>query len=501
MTIRDFSPPRPAYPVRVFAELDPNLSRWLWLVKWFLAIPHYLVLIALWLAFAVSSVIAFFAIVLTGRFPRTLFDFNVGVMRWTWRVTYYAYGALGTDRYPPFTLSDVPDFPAHLEVDYPERLSRGLVLVKWWLLALPHYLVVAFFVSGGIFAAGEASDHPEPFLLSGGLVGLLVLIAGVTLLFTGRYPRAIFDLIIGMQRWALRVAGYAALMTDEYPPFRLDLGGTADDGAPTGPTPAPATPGAQVRSRTIERSPSSDPPVGAARRATVIMVAGIISLVLAAVLAFGAAAVWTAKKTLADDDGFFTAPTASCRVDSYAITSESLRLDFSGPGSLTPSSVLGDGRVTARSADGSAVFVGIADSRSVDTYLEGVGRSTMLPERRFGDERLPVCETSGGRAPSTAPATMPIWTTYAQGSGSQTITWPFRQGDWTVVIMNADGSRGLDVAVDAGATFPAVGLVITILMFATGFFLLLGLAMVIGSASGRRSVRLARATGIDGPAG
>lgn len=496
MTILDSPSSRRSYPVRVTAELDPNLSRWLWLVKWLLAIPHYLLLWALWVAFAVSSIIAFFAIVFTGRFPRALFDFNVGVMRWTWRVTYYAYGALGTDRYPPFTLADVPDYPARLEVDYPERLSRGLVLVKWWLLALPHYLVVAFFVGGGLFAAGEATDHPQAFVLGGGLVGLLVLIAGVTLLFTGRYPRAIFDLVVGLQRWALRVAGYAALMTDEYPPFRLDLGGTDDRRGPAEPAPAPTPSAPQTRSRTFE-----PPPVGAARRATVIMVAGVIALVLAAILAFGAAATWTAKKTLADEDGFFTAPTASCRVNSYAVTSESLRLDFSGPGSLTPSSVLGDGRVTARSADGSAIFVGIADSRSVDTYLDGVGRSTMLPERRFGEEPLPVCDTSGGNAPSTAPATLPIWTTYAQGNGSQTITWPFQEGDWTVVIMNADGSRDLDVAVDAGATFPAIGLVITVLMFGTAFFLLLGLAMVIGSTVGRRSIRLARTTGIDGPAG
>ncbi|MDO9173701.1 MAG: DUF4389 domain-containing protein, partial [Actinomycetota bacterium] len=134
----------PAFPLRIEGRLDAELSRWRWLVKWFLAIPHVVVLVFLWIAFAVLSVVAFFAILFTGRYPRSIFDFNVGVLRWTWRVSFYASGALGTDRYPPFSL-DAADYPAVLEVAYPEQLSRGLVLVKSWLLAIPHLLIVGAF--------------------------------------------------------------------------------------------------------------------------------------------------------------------------------------------------------------------------------------------------------------------------------------------------------------------------------------------------------------------
>jgi hypothetical protein len=219
-----------AYPAVLAAKLDEPLSRGLWLVKWLLAIPHFIVLAFLWLAFVVLTVVAWFAVVITGRYPRGIFNFNLGVLRWTWRVSYYGYGALGTDRYPPFSLDVEPEYPATLDIAYPVKQSRLTAFARL-LLAFPQLLIVGVFVGGGAYWIDQASDWHVTSPWSG-LIGLLVLVAAVALLFTGRYPRGLFDLVIGLNRWVLRVVAYTALMTDEYPPFRLDSGGDEPDAVP-----------------------------------------------------------------------------------------------------------------------------------------------------------------------------------------------------------------------------------------------------------------------------
>ncbi|HKX68788.1 MAG TPA: DUF4389 domain-containing protein [Intrasporangium sp.] len=246
------------HPLVLEARLAPDLSRWLWLVKWFLAIPHFIVLFFLWCALMVTTIIAWFAILFTARYPRSLFDFNVGVLRWSWRVAHYCgTGGLGTDRYPPFTLDALPDDDTRLTVDYPERLSRGLIFVKW-LLLLPHWIIIALI-------AGTQSRTDENGVQVGGWPGILALItlvAGVVLLFNGAPNRGLFDVIVGLNRWTYRVGVYALLMTDVYPPFRYD-GGGSERWVHTPPAPgappieaAPPGPGAVLP----PPSPPTEPP-------------------------------------------------------------------------------------------------------------------------------------------------------------------------------------------------------------------------------------------------
>ena len=106
----------------------------------------------------------------------------VRLLRWTWRVSFYGYSALGTDCYPPFTTGDAPDYPARLEIDYPEQQRRGLPLV---------------------------------------------FVVGVLLLFKDRYPRDVFDVMMGFNHWVIRVLAFALLLTPQDPPFRLTPAGAS----------------------------------------------------------------------------------------------------------------------------------------------------------------------------------------------------------------------------------------------------------------------------------
>ena len=214
-----------SYPIRLEGDLSPKLSRWLWLVKWLLAIPHFIVLVFLWIAFAFLTFLAFFALLFTGRYPRGMFEFNTGVLRWSWRVAYYSYSALATDKYPPFTLKDVPDYPARLELDYPETHRRGLRLIGWWIIGAPQYAIAGILsgsaVSGSATAGGSSSGW---HYATAGLIDVLVFVVAVLLLFKDRYPGDVFDVVMGFNRWCFRALAYGTLLTPVYPPFRLDSG-------------------------------------------------------------------------------------------------------------------------------------------------------------------------------------------------------------------------------------------------------------------------------------
>jgi Domain of unknown function (DUF4389) len=456
------------YPVRVDASLDPRISRWLWLVKWLLAIPHYIVLAFLWMAFVVVSLVAFFAIVFTGRYPPSLFQFNVGVLRWSWRVQYYTFGALATDRYPPFTLAEVPDYPAHLDIAYPERLSRGLVWVKWWLLAIPHYVIVGVFVGGGTWVAWQ---HYANFgWAPGGLLGILVLIAAVALLFTGRYPQQIFDFVLGIDRWVLRVAAYAALMTDYYPPFRLDMGAhepgdTLTVPAPEAPPPwgpqGPAAPGGVRRGWT-------------AARITALVSGCVLALISLGLLAGGGVATW-ADNSQRDSAGYLTSGTHSFATTSYALTSGKVDLGSSAD-PFAPSDILGTVRFRVTPLDPhSSVFVGIGPTSAVNGYLAGVSHEQL---KNWADATT-TRQAQGGGVPAAVPASLHFWAVQSSGAGTQTLIWKPARGSWTLTVMNANITPGVRVTADIGATVPDLGWIAAALLAAGALVLIAGVVLIV----------------------
>jgi Domain of unknown function (DUF4389) len=193
------TPTAAGYPVHVEIQHQERYSRFMPLVKWLLLLPHYIVLTILGFVAFFAIVAAWFAVLFTGRYPRGIFDFLVGVQRWGMRV--YAYLYLMVDGYPPFSLADDPNYPVHLEIEYPEEgVARWRPLVAW-ILAIP-YLIVA-----GII-------HYIAYVL--------VFFAFFTILFARVFPRGMFDIVLVALRWQSRGYAYALWMVTRYPPFVWD---------------------------------------------------------------------------------------------------------------------------------------------------------------------------------------------------------------------------------------------------------------------------------------
>jgi hypothetical protein len=186
-----------SYPVAYDVEYPQELSRWLIFVKWLLAVPHLLILGGLSMAAGAVTIIAFFAILFTKRYPRELFELVVNVNRWSENVNAYTF--LLRDEYPPFSW-EVGRYPVTYDVEYPEELSRWLIFVKW-LLAVPHIIVLLFLFLGQALA---------------------LFAAWFAILFTKRFPEPLFRFVVGADRWRVRVSAYLNLMRDEYPPFSME---------------------------------------------------------------------------------------------------------------------------------------------------------------------------------------------------------------------------------------------------------------------------------------
>jgi hypothetical protein len=435
----------PPYPIRVEGHLE-RPSRWSWMVKWLLALPHAVVLAGLWIAFLVSSVAAFVAVAVTGRYPRSLFDFNVGVMRWSWRVVFYAYGANGTDRYPPFTLVDVPDYPARLQVAYPEHERRGLTLIGWWLAGVPQYLIAGMFVGGGVLGLwGGASSF--------GLIGLLVLVGAVLLLVRGTYPRSIFDLVLGLNRWVLRVVAYAALMSTEYPPFRIDAG--EDDLAA-----AIAMPSVGATTEVTGHSPVTWGP----RRIAASVLTSLTALLgIAAIVAGGTALAL--DQTQRNPSGYLTTAAAPYSTGTYALESDSYHAGTAAESSLARGLL---GTIRIHSVSNHPVFIGIAPANPANQYLAHVAHAEAADLGAHSSDFQP----HSGSAPAALPAAEHFWAAYASGAGEQTLTWKVRSGNWRVIVMNANATRDVTSDLSIGASFPHLQ-IIGIAALAAGLLILL----------------------------
>ncbi|GLZ27933.1 hypothetical protein Lesp02_01230 [Lentzea sp. NBRC 105346] len=328
--------------------------------------------------------------------------------------------------------------------------------MKWWLLAIPHYLIVGFFVGGGSYVAYRTGE--TVYNSGGGLVSLLALFAAVALLFTGRYPQGVFDFVLGMDRWALRVAAYAGLMTDSYPPFRFDSGG--DEPGVT----------------TIDQTP---PPTPSGRggwsggRIAAVLIGALLLISGAGMAATGGVGLW-ADQTQRDAQGYLSSGTYHVHSDGYALEFGTVEFRWTAADWAVGDGFVGDIRLTA----GGNRFIGIGRADDVARYLSGVERD----EVNGIGPRVNYRHRTGGAAAD--PRAQTFWVVAGTGS----VDWRAEPGSWTVVVLNPDGTRVVDTDVSASATIPALGAV-SIGLLAGGVVLFLLGGMLVAFAAVRASER------------
>ncbi|MFF0341430.1 hypothetical protein [Kribbella sp. NPDC004875] len=202
------------------------------------------------------------------------------------------------------------------------------------------------------------------------------------------------------------------------------------------------------------------------------MIGILVTLASVVGLTIGGALAWL-DEGRRDSAGFITSDKVTLTSPGYAVTSANLTID-AGAASI-PHRWFGDARIRARSTDGTPIFVGLANSSDVRRYLSGVAYSTVTD---LGPNRTTYAEHAGG-APVVPPAALRIWRTQASGPGEQSISWPFEEGDWTLVVMPANGSRGVNVRADAGATAPVLEWVWIVVLVSAGVTFVLGVLLVV----------------------
>jgi len=180
-------------------ERQDEYRRLLPFLKPLLVLPHLVALIALIALWAVATIPAFFAVLFTGRYPNVLWELRLGVYRWSSRVT--AYGLLMTDKYPPFTLADDPDYPVRLRVEYPERVARWRPLLSW-LLSLPFLLLAVLMMV---------------------VVEILTVLPLISILVERHFPRGLYDLFARTLLLGNRAQLYADFMVERPPSFAPGL--------------------------------------------------------------------------------------------------------------------------------------------------------------------------------------------------------------------------------------------------------------------------------------
>jgi len=453
------------YPVQVHAQREAQLSRGLWLIKWLLLLPHYVVLAFLGIGFVVCTLVGYVVVLFTGRYPHGIHAFNVGVLRWSWRVGYYGYQVLGTDRYPPFTLADVPDYPARLDIEYPERTPRWLPLVAW-LFAIPHILVVSALTSAGTWQAGNGDEVGAS--ASWSVVGAGVLIVGVALLFTGRQLTGLHDLLVGIARWTWRVIAYVALLTPVYPPFRLDQGDQEPGGGPDKPAGSPAA--------------GKSPAPGVAGP-VIALIAGVLVLLTSSGVGIGGGIV-LGLNAARDADGYVSSRTLDLASPTAAITVEDLQIQAGDAWSRDLAGTV-HVRITVEDTSSGPQFLGIAAESDVDRWLTGTAHDQLVGIYDGGSD---VDRADGAVRALAPPQSQTFWLAQASGTGPVILDWTVTPGNFAVVLANADGAAGISTRARVATRLPGLAGVGWTLLGGAVAGLLVAILLISAAASrlGRR---------------